>query len=1026
MLLCFLSFPGLAQRLYYVDDGVLRVCNLDGTGLTGVGVGGQSMVAADPYNGYLFYGNTLEFYRANLDGTSPVQLTDFGAFAGYNSMDTDPNNESLVYVGISDDMDDIWRGSYYDTPSDNQVNITPSGIPTEEFTDICFNRATENVYVSGYNDGSIYESDIMGSSYRLITSDNAYGPIAVDHINNQLYWVRQVGASYHLMMTDILTLSASLVVDNSDTPITSIDVYPEINTVFFSEFFSIKTCSLDGSLLNEIIPSGGGITDIAIAEDVTYPFITTLSPADNAATVTAGSDLVLTFNENVAIATAAGTANETSIRIYESAGPTLIQTIPRGDASISISGNTVTISGINTSSFSTAYHVQVGSKVFTDHYNNSYGGIAGTTGWNFTTDINTSKYYSRADGDWDDPNTWSHTGHSGPPVPNTPGTGSDITIGNGNTVTLSGNVGAIAADDGLLIEPGATLDMNGYNLTVWGDIRIEGTLLNGGTLSGIWNLYATGLPVFDRIEYDGMLSTPSELFTNVVALNGLVAVNGGVLNTNGFEVCVPPTPIPVSPVFSNVYANSVTLSWTAGGGSTLIVAREGSTDVQPKFGIAYTPNTTFGSGSTTGAGNFVVYNGTGNTVTISGLTPSTDYEFDLYASNTSIGGCYAVHNYQFAAVTSCVVVDPPTDPVGAAYCSGETKPAISVASPGSGKNINWYDAAVGGNLVTGDLSGGDGRGEVFVPTAASGTFYAETYDGTSSCASSTRTAVTLTMNPALVTGTPSINQNICTSGDPASISGGTPSGGTGTFTYQWESATASGGPYTPIASATGSNYDPPGGLATTTYYRRIVYSGGCEQAGNEVTVNVIAPPVIVTHPQGEEVCAGTPVSFSVATTGTALTYRWQVDGGSGFSDINNGGVYSGATTATLQIADGDGLNNFRYQCIVTASALCATNSNPSLLNVNAIPSATSQPLAACETVAGSSTAVVNLASLNNAISGGAGSVSVSWFANAARTTPVPTPSSTTAANGAIYYAVVTNTITNCANITAQATVTVNA
>lgn len=57
--------------------------------------GSYSLVAVDVINGYMFYSNTLDFYRTNLDDTSPVQIADFGAFAGYQSVDTKPNDEPL-------------------------------------------------------------------------------------------------------------------------------------------------------------------------------------------------------------------------------------------------------------------------------------------------------------------------------------------------------------------------------------------------------------------------------------------------------------------------------------------------------------------------------------------------------------------------------------------------------------------------------------------------------------------------------------------------------------------------------------------------------------------------------------------------------------------------------------------------------------------------------------------------------------------------------------------------------------------
>ena len=79
----------------------------------------------------------------------------------------------------------------------------------------------------------------------------------------------------------------------------------------------------------------------------------------------------------------------------------------------------------------------------------------------------------------------------------------------------------------------------------------------------------------------------------------------------------------------------VTVNWTNGSGDrVLVVARKANVAIsKPTFGTAYTANATFGSGQTTGiinTENFVVYDGTGTTVNVTGLTESTSYIFDVY------------------------------------------------------------------------------------------------------------------------------------------------------------------------------------------------------------------------------------------------------------------------------------------------------------------------------------------------------------------------------------------------------------
>ena len=103
------------------------------------------------------------------------------------------------------------------------------------------------------------------------------------------------------------------------------------------------------------------------------------------------------------------------------------------------------------------------------------------------------------------------------------------------------------------------------------------------------------------------------------------------------------------------------------------------------------------------------------------------------------------------------------------------------------------------------------------------------------------------------------------------------------------------------------------------------------------------PTEIIAHPTDTFANAGGSATFQVTATGRIpLTYQWQVDGGGGFSDISNGGKYSGATTSTLTIsnitADMDG---YLYRVIVgcfdnktSASATLRINHPPAFVGSN--------------------------------------------------------------------------------------------
>jgi gliding motility-associated-like protein len=119
---------------------------------------------------------------------------------------------------------------------------------------------------------------------------------------------------------------------------------------------------------------------------------------------------------------------------------------------------------------------------------------------------------------------------------------------------------------------------------------------------------------------------------------------------------------------------------------------------------------------------------------------------------------------------------------------------------------------------------------------------------------------------------------------------------------------------------------------------------GCYKPSTQVscTADNCPSPTITQNPVDVAKCTGTSTSFTVAATSTsALAYQWQmIVGTNPPTDINNGGVYSGATTPTLQVSDITGLDGIKYQCKVTETTSgtgCNKTSLPALLTVYAIP-----------------------------------------------------------------------------------------
>lgn len=79
-------------------------------------------------------------------------------------------------------------------------------------------------------------------------------------------------------------------------------------------------------------------------------------------------------------------------------------------------------------------------------------------------------------------------------------------------------------------------------------------------------------------------------------------------------------------------------------------------------------------------------------------------------------------------------------------------------------------------------------------------------------------------------------------------------------------------------------------------------------------------PTISAQPASQTITTGNTTTFAVTANGcvgTALTYQWQVNTGSGFANISNSSPYSGVTTGTLTVTSATtGLNTYQYRCFV--------------------------------------------------------------------------------------------------------------
>ncbi|MDR6967424.1 hypothetical protein J2X31_001435 [Flavobacterium arsenatis] len=126
---------------------------------------------------------------------------------------------------------------------------------------------------------------------------------------------------------------------------------------------------------------------------------------------------------------------------------------------------------------------------------------------------------------------------------------------------------------------------------------------------------------------------------NVVVNNTATGATTKTVNVTATVLNAQPTTLSSAISFSGITSTSFTANWTSGNGARrLLLVRQGSAvNAFPIDGQGYTASAQFGSGSEIGTGNFVVYSGTGNNATVTGLSPSTNYHVSVVEYNGSGG-----------------------------------------------------------------------------------------------------------------------------------------------------------------------------------------------------------------------------------------------------------------------------------------------------------------------------------------------------------------------------------------------------
>jgi gliding motility-associated-like protein len=393
--------------------------------------------------------------------------------------------------------------------------------------------------------------------------------------------------------------------------------------------------------------------------------------------------------------------------------------------------------------------------------------------------------------------------------------GSEPTGGSGTNYTYTWELSTTSADDGFTAAPGVNNNQNyapqALNATTW----------------------------FRRVVRQGDCE-PS--ISNVIQIQTVPRVENNTISANQ-EICGGEVP-----------AQLVGSRPTGGSGEPYVYLWEEST-----------------AGPTTG---FVAASGnnTGENYTFaSALTQDT-----WYRRSVTSGGCTvvsaAIKISVFPALANNTITAPSQD-----ECSGAAPGAISGSAPTGGNGNYTYEWRVSGTGAAGSFvpAPGTNNQQSYTPGAITQTTYFQRVVSSGQCTPSESNVVEIRIRPAIAGNSISAPQQVCSGAQPAALTGAAPSGGSGSFTYRWESSIsgATSGFNPAPGPNTGAGYTPPA-LTRDTWFRRVAISAGCESPSESILISILPlPSAPVLTVRDARACLGGSATLTVSNPG-GNTIEW--------------------------------------------------------------------------------------------------------------------------------------------------------
>ncbi len=177
----------------------------------------------------------------------------------------------------------------------------------------------------------------------------------------------------------------------------------------------------------------------------------------------------------------------------------------------------------------------------------------------------------------------------------------------------------------------------GQAITTASDFDVQLKLHQGATFATATATIPAGS---SSVTFSGQIFTSAGANTQLLAdtVGGSIYWQPGLSNIFNVYEATPPVQS-TGVTFTNVNETSMSIAWTKGGTNDLVVLKADTLLAANEFpvnGTTYVANTICGAGSNLGNA-VVIYNGTGNSVNVTGLAPNTKYYVYVFAYAGSNG-----------------------------------------------------------------------------------------------------------------------------------------------------------------------------------------------------------------------------------------------------------------------------------------------------------------------------------------------------------------------------------------------------